>query len=572
MLDLTVNYAQWLEPSGSVSVVTFDKNNNDAGSADANPLRRAITTGTNIGMLPEEPTRRGHLFFGWNTMSDGSGSSVNERTIIKSNITVYAQWESFQPGAFIITFVRNNNDIGSTDAYPQYKAIVLPSSTMDTLPISPWRPYHRFTGWNTMPDGSGTAFTEGTAVTGDITVYAQWLYVDLSMEMVFVEAGSFHMGQNGDGSSGSLTNAHEVTLTKGFWIGKYEVTQEQWETVMGTTVEEQEILAGLGSINYGRGYDYPVYCVSWYDALVFCNKLSMLEELTPAYRINGSVDPANWGSIPTGSYNAAWDAVTIDSDSNGYRLPTEAQWEYAAKGGNGTPNDYIYAGSNNPDEVAWHWDNIPSQIPGDPGFGTQPVGTKMPNGLDLYDMSGNVYEWCFDRDTSYPSAAQIDPVGSMGTRRIFRGGRENGSAAYIRCVDRDSYRPYERYGLIGFRLVRPLISPHTVTFDSNSGSGTAPPAQTVDYGSSIILSSGDGLTKTDYRFYGWLDGSGTNYSAGAPYTPTGNVTLYASWVPATTVSLPDGIYPYKVEAYGEIISEGIMIVMNGDAYFYPMKL
>jgi len=188
---------------------------------------------------------------------------------------------------------------------------------------------------------------------------------------------------------------------------------------------------------------------------VFCNKLSVMEGLTPAYRINGSTDPAAWGSVPTSS-NSTWNAVTIDSGSTGYRLPTEAQWEYAAKGGNGSPGNYTYAGSNNPDEVAWYWDNIPSQSSGNPGYGTQPVGTKSPNGLGLYDMSGNVWEWCWDWYGTYPSAAQTDPVGaSSGFNRVRRGGHWRNSAGNVRSAYRNNNDPSLRDLGIGFRLVRP---------------------------------------------------------------------------------------------------------------------
>jgi formylglycine-generating enzyme required for sulfatase activity len=187
-----------------------------------------------------------------------------------------------------------------------------------------------------------------------------------------------------------------------------------------------------------------VYYVNWYDALVFCNKLSMAEGLTPAYRISGSTDPAAWGTVPTSS-NSTWDAVTIVSGSTGYRLPTEAQWEYAAKGGD---PGYTYAGSDTVGNVAWYTSNS--------GNVTHAVGTKAANGLGLYDMSGNVWEWCWDRDGSYSSGEQTDPTGaSSGSYRVRRGGCWNNSTDYVCSVYRYASTPNSRSNLIGFRLAHP---------------------------------------------------------------------------------------------------------------------
>jgi len=264
----------------------------------------------------------------------------------------------------------------------------------------------------------------------------------LGVEMVSVGAGSFEMGQNGDGSSGNITPVHQVTLS-GFYMGKYEVTQEQWQAVMGNNPSYFTGNAFAGETQSRR----PVERVSWYDVLVFCNKLSIVEGLTPAYRINNSTDPSAWGNVPTSS-NVTWDAVTIVDGSTGYRLPTEAQWEYAAKGGSLASNPYkIYSGSDTASDVGWY----------DTGYRTHEVGKKAANELGLYDMSGNVTEWCWDWYNDYKEEAQTDPVGaSLGSDRVSRGGNySDEDVGNLRSVCRNHIILSQVYAQVGVRLVRP---------------------------------------------------------------------------------------------------------------------
>ena len=239
----------------------------------------------------------------------------------------------------------------------------------------------------------------------------------------------------GTAGSGDTMPVHMVTLT-GFYMGKYQVTQAQYQAVMGSNP----------SYSYGVGNNYPVYFVSWYDAIVFCNKLSIAEGLSPAYRISGSTNPSDWGTVPT-SRNSTWDAAVIVAGSAGYRLPTEAQWEYAAKGGNGTPGNYTYSGSNSAGDVAWYSSNSNSM--------THEVGKKKANGLGIYDMSGNVFEWCWDWYGDYENGTQTDPVGAAaGDVRMLRGGCWNSNASFTRSASRINYPPDYSYNFVGFRLVR----------------------------------------------------------------------------------------------------------------------
>jgi len=249
---------------------------------------------------------------------------------------------------------------------------------------------------------------------------------------VRVEGGTFLMGSaiSGDNDGRPM---HTVTV-KSFSMGKYEVTQKEWFEVMGTAIRQQQAAAG-GSELYGEGDNYPMYYVSWFDAVEYCNRRSVKEGLTPAYRGSGN-------------------SITCDWNANGYRLPTEAEWEYAAQGGNRDALVcfdalvYIYSGSDSAGTVAWYSDNS--------GGSTQPVGGKRPNSLGLYDMSGNVREWCWDWYGSYSSGAQTDPRGaSSGSDRVSRGGHWFNSAEGIRSALRDSDNPSYRSLSLGFRLVRP---------------------------------------------------------------------------------------------------------------------
>jgi formylglycine-generating enzyme required for sulfatase activity len=270
-----------------------------------------------------------------------------------------------------------------------------------------------------------------------------------NIEMVRIPGGSFQMGDTKKEGYNDEKPVHTVTLT-GFYMGKYEVTQAQYQAVMGSNPSYFDGGAGREPASGEVQGNRPVESVSWYDAIVFCNKLSMAENLSPAYSMSDSTNPADWGSVPV-DYNitSTWNVVTIVSGSTGYRLPTEAQWEYAAKGGAGSPGNYSYSGSNTAEEVAWFNGNSNSM--------TYEVGKKLPNGLGLYDMNGNVWEWCWDWYAEYPSEAQIDPTGAAyGTWRVARGGSWLSNASIARSASRYIYyHPYFRNFYIGFRLVRP---------------------------------------------------------------------------------------------------------------------
>jgi formylglycine-generating enzyme required for sulfatase activity len=232
--------------------------------------------------------------------------------------------------------------------------------------------------------------------------------------MVTIPSGTFIMGCTSEQSGCGIYElpTHQVTLSA-YEIGKYEITQKEWRTIMGTNP------------SHFTGDNKPVEQVSWYEILSFCNALSIREGLTPVY-IDTST--ANWSA-------------------NGYRLPTEAEWEYAARGGASSTNT-LYSGSNTLEDVGWYYSNS--------GNTTHDVGTKNPNQLGIYDMSGNVMEWCWDWYGVYSSQNQTNPKGpDSGNSRILRGGNWNFDANSCRIAGRQYDYPGNSWNpTTGFRLAR----------------------------------------------------------------------------------------------------------------------
>ena len=220
--------------------------------------------------------------------------------------------------------------------------------------------------------------------------------------MVKVEPGTFTMSKR-DGENDSEEVEHQKTLTKPFYIGKYEVTNEQWCAVMGVSRAPSLI---------NRGARYPVEDISWHDAMSFCEKMNQYA-------------PSGWK----------------------FTLPTETQWEFAARGGNKS-RDYKYSGSDTPGDVAWYKDNS--------GDTTHVVGGKAPNELGLYDMSGNVWEWCLDnfQNDSSNTKAEFTRAyrDSDGSDRVIRGGGLVLDARHCRSANRNYTSPANRYSSLGLRL------------------------------------------------------------------------------------------------------------------------
>ncbi len=268
-----------------------------------------------------------------------------------------------------------------------------------------------------------------TAITG---VYS---HGQIEIELTHIEGGIFQMGSNGGDPDEQPIHRVEVS---DFYMMSTEVTQELWEEVMGTSIQEQREASTMPLPMKAVGPQQPVYYVSWYEAVEFCNRLSRRNGLDPVYYSDQAFRE---------EYNAGdEDSVFWNRDADGYRLPTEAEWEYAARGGS-VGNDTLYSGNNDLHEVAWYNMNCDEA--------THRVGTKSPNELGLYDMSGNVWEWCWDRFGFFPDSAQVDPAGpDTGSRRTRRGGAFSYYDFYCRITSRSGYSPSYRNENLGLRIAR----------------------------------------------------------------------------------------------------------------------
>ena len=246
-------------------------------------------------------------------------------------------------------------------------------------------------------------------------------------------------------TSDVFVSGRSITIPD-MYVCDHEVTQAEYEKYC-------KYGSSSPSSSYGDGDNYPAYYVNWYDAIVYCNLRSIDEGLTPAYKIGEETDPAKWSGIvgdsvngycgPSSS-NSTWDALTYDKEANGYRLPTEAEREYIAReAGTSTTT---YSGSDTIDDVAWYSSNSSSK--------THEVKGKNANSLDIYDMSGNVYEWCYDWYGSVNSST-ADTGASSGSYRVPRGGSWSDLASYCAVSNRYYYfYPSNRLSFCGFRVVR----------------------------------------------------------------------------------------------------------------------
>ncbi len=240
--------------------------------------------------------------------------------------------------------------------------------------------------------------------------------------MIFLASNKFNMGSEDLDAYENEKPIHKVSLEYNFYIAETEVTQKEWKVLMGNNP------------SYFKDDSLPVETVSWFDAIKYCNKLSKSQNLPLPY-------DESTGDLLDSSGNITTDIILV----KGYRLPTEAEWEYAAKGGKYSKS-YKYSGNNDPNEIAWYDNNSDSR--------TNQVGTKKPNELGIYDMSGNVGEWCTDWYKNYSSDNETTYVFEKASRHVVRGGNWNSIELNIRSSNRYYSIPSFSSYRLGFRLVK----------------------------------------------------------------------------------------------------------------------
>ncbi|MDR1788667.1 MAG: InlB B-repeat-containing protein [Treponema sp.] len=431
-------YAHW---TAIGYTITYHLNGGSGASNSTYTIESAAIT------LPTAPTvnRAGYSFGGWYSNSALSGNAVTQIAAGSTgNKEFWAKWTGNQ---YTVTFNANG---GGTPSFVS-KQVTCGAAYGDLATVS--RTDYTFAGWYTAASG-GTGVTASTIVviTDNHILYAHW-NVNLEEQKAMVSIPG--MTVTGSGSSGVFIAGRNVTLSA-FKIARYETTYEVWYEVKTWAASRGYTFTNAG--REGRdGTDgaaptigaktHPVTMVSWRDSVVWCNAYSEMTGKTPVYYSDSGYS--------TVIKALADDTVYMNPGANGYRLPTEAEWEAAARGGNpsNTTNwGYTYAGSNTIDDVAWWSSNRPDTC-------TSPIGQKAANGAGLYDMSGNVIEWCWDWYDSISTGTVINPTGasSGGARHhhVYRGGSWlYGASTACTVVRRENTAgPDTKNTDIGFRVV-----------------------------------------------------------------------------------------------------------------------
>ena len=440
--DVTL-YAKWSDsPTYSI---TFNKNNVGATGSMG---QQFITSGVSDTLTTCSLTVPAHTFSGWATSAGGSVVYTDGADYLMGvgNITLYAVW-TINP-SYTISFDAN----GGTGTISSQN--IVSGATSNLTANSFTRSSYVFDGWATSAGGAvayinNAEYTMGGANT---TLYAVWLVNPLNSvtkkEMVSVPGGTFTQT---DTSANSFS--HTISA---FQMAKHETTYELWHTVYTWATNN-----GYQFANAGReGNDgtagaaltaaklEPVTMVNWRDVVVWCNAYSEMSGKNPCYSYSGSTIKDSRDANAT-----ACDGVVCDWNADGYRLPTEGEWQYAASYKDGTSwTPYNYASGATADYNDATATGLVAWYSGNSGSKTHNVGDKTVNALGIYDMSGNVNEWCWDWYGTWPGNSTAYKGALSGSTRVRRGGSWNRSANDLRVGSRSPDSPYYESNGSGFRL------------------------------------------------------------------------------------------------------------------------